>query len=197
MFIYLLSIKKNTVYKLMWWIYKVRYDTMYYNYVVGYSSAMSTQVPCKSKGQHRFNLLVFTGCSSGSNSGWDGLPVCCDVYWSFHGWSNLRKGCWSLHVEYDLLHTGVHLLWLWEFWIGISAWWLCWNCWRLKCCMQLTVNGYVRNMGRKSIVTNMAMQRCETLFGLVMSVVIICTTFLNIKNRCLSPHSAFMCFVLP
>ena len=27
----------------------------------------------------------------------------------------------SLYVEYDLLHTGVHLLWLLELWIGISA----------------------------------------------------------------------------
>ena len=34
---------------------------------------------------------------------WDGLPVCCDVYWFFHGWRHLRKGCWSLYVEYDLL----------------------------------------------------------------------------------------------
>jgi len=30
---------------------------------------MSPHVPWKSKGQHRFSLLVFTGCSSGSNSG--------------------------------------------------------------------------------------------------------------------------------
>jgi len=35
-----------------------------------------------------------------------------------------------MYIEYDLLHTGVHLLWLWEFWIGISAWWLCWTGWR-------------------------------------------------------------------
>ena len=61
---------------------------------------------------------------------WEGLPGCCDVYWFFHGWRRLRKGCISLYVEYDLLHTGVHLLWLWEFWIGTSAWWLCWTCWR-------------------------------------------------------------------
>ena len=33
---------------------------------------------------------------------WDGLPVCCDVYWLFHGWRHLRKGCWSVYVEYDL-----------------------------------------------------------------------------------------------
>jgi len=60
---------------------------------------------------------------------WEGLPICCDVYWVFHRWLHLCKGCWSLYVEYELLHTGVHLLWLWEFWIGISAWWLCWTCW--------------------------------------------------------------------
>jgi len=30
---------------------------------------------------------------------WDGLPVCCDVYWFFHAWRHLRKGCWSLYVE--------------------------------------------------------------------------------------------------
>jgi len=35
-----------------------------------------------------------------------------------------------LYVEYDLLHIGVHLLWLWEFWIRISAWWLYCTCWR-------------------------------------------------------------------
>jgi len=37
--------------------------------------------------------------------------------------------CWSLYVDYDLLRTRVHLLWLWEFWIWISAWWICWTCW--------------------------------------------------------------------
>jgi hypothetical protein len=62
---------------------------------------MSFQVPCKSKGQHLFSLLLFTGCSSGCNSGlgwasrllrclqvvvmalmvdWDGIPGCCVVY---------------------------------------------------------------------------------------------------------------------
>jgi len=30
---------------------------------------MSAQMPSKSKGQHRFSLLEFTGCSSGSNGG--------------------------------------------------------------------------------------------------------------------------------
>ena len=30
----------------------------------------------------------------------------------------------------DLLHNGVNVLWFWEVWIGISAWWLCWTCWR-------------------------------------------------------------------
>ena len=93
---------------------------------------MSPQVPFKSKGQHLFTLLVFirlyvvvaviVDC--------DGLPGCCDFYWFFRGWRRLRKGCWSVYVEYDLLRTRVHLLWLWEFWIGISAWWLCWACWR-------------------------------------------------------------------
>ena len=39
----------------------------------------------------------------------DGPPICCDVYWFFHGWSHLRKGCWSLYMQYDLLHTGGHL----------------------------------------------------------------------------------------
>jgi hypothetical protein len=58
---------------------------------------------------------------------WVGLPVCCDVYWFFHGWRHLRKGCWSLCGAYDVLHTGVYLSWLLEFWIGISAWWLCWT----------------------------------------------------------------------
>jgi len=58
---------------------------------------------------------------------WDGLPVCCDVCGFFRGWRHLRKGCWSLYVEYELLHTGVHLLWLWEFWIGISAWRIDWT----------------------------------------------------------------------
>ena len=47
--------------------------------------------------------------------GWDGLPGCCDVYWLFHGRRHLRKGCWSLYVQYDLLQTGMHLLWLWGF----------------------------------------------------------------------------------
>jgi len=41
-----------------------------------------------------------------------------------------RNGCWSLYVEYELLHTGVRLLWLWEFVIVTSAWWLCWTCQR-------------------------------------------------------------------
>ena len=59
----------------------------------------------------------------------DGLPFCCDINRFFHGWRHFREGCCSLYVEYDLLHTGVHLLWLWELWIVISAWWLCWT-WR-------------------------------------------------------------------
>jgi hypothetical protein len=35
--IYLLAIRKNIIYKLMWWLYKVRYDTVYFNDVIGYS----------------------------------------------------------------------------------------------------------------------------------------------------------------
>jgi len=34
LFIYLLAIRKNTIYKLMWWFYKLRYDAMYYHDVV-------------------------------------------------------------------------------------------------------------------------------------------------------------------
>ena len=60
---------------------------------------------------------------------WEGLPICCDVYWVFHGWRHLRKLCWSMYVQYELLNTRGHLLWLWEFWIGISALWLYWTCW--------------------------------------------------------------------
>jgi hypothetical protein len=36
---YLLAIRKNTIYKLMWWLYKVYYNTLYYNDPVGYSSS--------------------------------------------------------------------------------------------------------------------------------------------------------------
>jgi hypothetical protein len=36
-FFFLLAIRKNTVYKLIWWLYKVRYDSMSYNDVVGYA----------------------------------------------------------------------------------------------------------------------------------------------------------------
>jgi len=39
LFIYLLAIRRNTIYKLMWWLHKVRYDTMYHNDTVGYSSS--------------------------------------------------------------------------------------------------------------------------------------------------------------
>jgi hypothetical protein len=35
----LLATRKNTMYKLMWWSYKVLYDTVYYYDVVGYSSS--------------------------------------------------------------------------------------------------------------------------------------------------------------
>ena len=98
--------------------------------VVRYSSSYVSQVPCNSKPHHLFSLVVFIDCSVALIVDWDGFPGCCDVYWYFHGWRHLRKGCWGLYVEYDLLHTGVNLLWLWEFWNEISAWWLCWTCWR-------------------------------------------------------------------
>ena len=111
-------------------IIQLRYDNMYYNVPVAIHPATSIQVPCKSKGQHHFSLLLFTGCSIGSNSGLERALFCCDVYRFFHGRRQLRKGCWSLYVEYDLLHTGVHFLWLWEFWIEISSQQICWTCWR-------------------------------------------------------------------
>ena len=38
-FIYLLATRKTTIYKLMWWLYTVRYDTMYYFDVVVCSSS--------------------------------------------------------------------------------------------------------------------------------------------------------------
>ena len=42
-FVFLLAIRKNRIYKLLCWLHKVRYDTMYcYDVVV-----MSPQVPCK------------------------------------------------------------------------------------------------------------------------------------------------------
>ena len=44
-------------------------DTLYCYDVLGIHPAVSPQVPCKSKGQHRFSLLVFTVCSSGCSSG--------------------------------------------------------------------------------------------------------------------------------
>jgi hypothetical protein len=56
---------------------------MYYYDVVRYSSSNVTSLPYKSNGQHLFNLLLFTGCSSGSNMDWDGLLGCCDVIDSF------------------------------------------------------------------------------------------------------------------
>ena len=36
---FLLAIRKNTCFKLMWWLYTVRYNTMYYYVVVGCSSS--------------------------------------------------------------------------------------------------------------------------------------------------------------
>jgi hypothetical protein len=35
----------------------------------GVHPAMSLQLSCKSKGQYLFSLLLYAGCSSGSNSG--------------------------------------------------------------------------------------------------------------------------------
>ena len=56
-------------------ITQVRYSNMYYNDV----GATSPQVSCKSKGQHRFSLLVFRGCSSGSSIGlgWASILLRC------------------------------------------------------------------------------------------------------------------------
>jgi hypothetical protein len=38
-YLFLLTIRKNEIYKLMWWLYKVRYDTICYYDMVGYSSS--------------------------------------------------------------------------------------------------------------------------------------------------------------
>jgi len=50
-------------------IKQLRYDTMYFCDVVWYSSIDAPQVPCNSKGQHLFRLLVFIGFISRSNTG--------------------------------------------------------------------------------------------------------------------------------
>ena len=50
-------------------IIQVGYDTMRYYDVVGYSSSDVTSGAVKFKGQRLFSLLVFIGCSSGSNNG--------------------------------------------------------------------------------------------------------------------------------
>ena len=61
----------------------------------GVHPAMSPQVPCKSKGQHLFSLLVFISCSSGQEIVLDGvviaqqLQVHCDEMW----WGNRRCAC--------------------------------------------------------------------------------------------------------
>ena len=74
--------EKNTICKLMWWLYKhakIPCITMTW---WGVYPTMSPQVPCKSEGQHHFCLLVFICCSSVTTVvDWDGLPSCCDVYW--------------------------------------------------------------------------------------------------------------------
>jgi hypothetical protein len=41
---------------------------------------MSPQLPCKSNGQHIFNLLVFLVVVVAVTVDWDGLPDCCDVF---------------------------------------------------------------------------------------------------------------------
>jgi hypothetical protein len=46
----------------------------------GVHPAMSPQVPCKSKGQHVFSLLLYAGCSSGCNSG---LGCSSNLVWCF------------------------------------------------------------------------------------------------------------------
>jgi hypothetical protein len=87
---FLLATKKNTIYKLMWWLYKVHNNTMYYYGVIGHSSSNVTSLPYKSNGQHLFNILLFTDCSSGSNSGlgWVSRFIWC--YWFYHGWLHVR-----------------------------------------------------------------------------------------------------------
>jgi hypothetical protein len=114
---------KNTVYKLILWLYQYTTIPCIAMMRYGIHPAMSHQVPCKSKGQRLFSLLVFPGCSSGSNSG---LGRVSSLLWCLLilSWMTSLKGCCILYVECDLLHTGGHWLWLWEFWIGISAWWL-------------------------------------------------------------------------
>jgi len=56
LFIYLLAIRKNIVYKLTWWLYKVRYDTMYFNDVVAYSS--SGHLRCLASLKTRIELVT-------------------------------------------------------------------------------------------------------------------------------------------
>jgi hypothetical protein len=55
----------------------------------GVHPAVSFQVSWKSKGQHLFSLLLYSGCSSGSNSGlrWSSSLVCFPI---FHGWRHIR-----------------------------------------------------------------------------------------------------------
>jgi hypothetical protein len=57
---------------------------------------MSPQVSCKSKGQHLFSLLLYAGCSSGSNNGmgWASSLVWCfsilSIEKSIHIWMLLK-----------------------------------------------------------------------------------------------------------
>jgi hypothetical protein len=102
----------------MWWLYKVRYDNMYYYDVVRYSSSDVTAGPCKSKGQHPFSLLLFIGCSSGCSSGlgWATSLLRCLLILSWM--TSLKEGMLKSVLEYDLLHTGVHLLGSENFWLA-------------------------------------------------------------------------------
>jgi hypothetical protein len=55
--------------------------------------------------------------------------VCCSMYCLFvNVYCTTTIGIYPITVKYIISkHTRVHLLWLWEFWIGISAWWFCWT----------------------------------------------------------------------
>jgi len=62
---------------------------------------------------------------------WDGFPVWCDVYWFFHGWRRLRKGCWkSVCSVWFVIYQGAFLIALrildWDLCIH-SNWWSEWS----------------------------------------------------------------------
>jgi len=54
---------------------------------------MSPEVPCKSKGQHRFSILVFIGCSGGCNSG---LGWASGLYWGLLILSWMTSLTWGM-----------------------------------------------------------------------------------------------------